>query len=33
VSPDELVTAIKALGLEKDAGKILHVVTTQTDGS
>lgn len=33
VSPDELTTAIRALGLEKDAGKIMHIVETQTDGS
>lgn len=31
VSPDELVTAIKALGLEKDAAKILHIVSTQSE--
>lgn len=31
VSADELVTAIKALGLEKDAGKILQLVSSQTD--
>lgn len=32
VSPEELITAIKALGLEKDANKILQIVSTQTSG-
>jgi len=27
-----LVSSIRALGLEKDAGKILHIVSTQSDG-
>jgi Ca2+-binding EF-hand superfamily protein len=29
VSTEELSTAIKALGLEKEAGKILHIVQAQ----
>ena len=31
VSPEELSTAIKALGLEHEAGKILKIVNTHTD--
>lgn len=31
VSAEELVTAIRALGLEKDAGKILQIVQTQSE--
>ena len=30
VSTEELSTAIKALGLEKEAGKILHIVQAQS---
>ncbi len=30
VSAEELSTAIKALGLEKEAGKILHIVQSQS---
>lgn len=30
VSTEELATAIRALGLEKEAGKILHIVQAQS---
>lgn len=33
VSTEELATAIKALGLEREAGKILHIVNLQTEGT